>query len=64
MTNFEAQMILMWSLIFIAYTVPPIMRKLGNTKTDGLFNSYQVGMMANMMALGAFISYFLTNLFQ
>jgi hypothetical protein len=40
------------------------MRKLGNTKTDGLFNSYQVGMMANMMALGAFISYFLTNLFQ
>ena len=64
MTNFDAQMILMWGFILIAYIVPPIMRKFGYTKTDGIFNSYQVGLMANMIAFGAFISYFLTNLLQ
>lgn len=54
-------MILVWSLIFIAYAVPPVLRKVGYTKTDGMFNSYLFGMYTLMMAVGATLSYLLTN---
>lgn len=61
MSNFDIQMILVWSLIFIAYAVPPVLRKMGYTKTDGMFNSYLFGMYTLMMAVGATLSYLLTN---
>ncbi len=53
-------MILVWSLIGLSWVVPPVMRKLGYTKTDGLFNSYLFGMYCLMMAAGATLSYILT----
>jgi len=61
MSNFDIQMILVWSLIALAYIVPPTMRKYGYTKTDGIFNSYLFGMYSLMMAAGATLSYLLTN---
>ena len=61
MSNFDIQMILVWSLIALAWVVPPVMRKYGYTKTDGLFNSYLLGMYTLMMAAGATISYLLTH---
>jgi hypothetical protein len=64
MSNFDIQMILVWSLIALAYIVPPIMRKYGYTMTDGIFNSYLFGMYTLMMAAGATLSYILTNTIQ
>jgi hypothetical protein len=61
MNNFDIQMILVWSLIGLSWIVPPVMRRLGYTKTDGLFNSYLAGMYLLMIALGATASYFLTH---
>lgn len=54
-------MILVWSLIGLSWIVPSVMRRLGYTKTDGLFNSYLAGMYLLMIALGATASYFLTH---
>lgn len=64
MSNFDIQMILVWSLIALAWVVPPVMRKYGYTKTDGLFNSYLFGMYSLMMAAGATLSYLLTQTLQ
>ena len=64
MSNFDIQMTLVWSLIALAYIVPPIMRKFGYTKTDGLFNSDLFAMYSLMMAAGATLSYLLTNTIQ
>jgi hypothetical protein len=61
MSTFDIQMILVWSLIGLSWIVPSAMRRLGYTKTDGLFNSYLAGMYLLMMALGATASYFLTH---
>lgn len=64
MSNFDIQMILVWSLIGLSYIVPPVMRKFGYTKTDGIFNSYLFGMYCLMIALGATTSYILTQFNQ
>ena len=64
MSNFDIQMALVWTLVVLAGIVPPVMRKYGYTKTDGIFNSYLFGMYALMMAAGATISYLLTHPLQ
>jgi hypothetical protein len=61
MSTFDIQMILVWSLIGLSWIVPSVMRRLGYTKIDGIFNSYLAGMYLLMMALGATVSYLLTH---
>jgi hypothetical protein len=61
MTNLDAQMILVWGLILLAYVVPPVLRRYGYDKTDGMFNSYILGMYLLMMATGATISFIIST---
>jgi len=56
MTNFDIHMILVWTLIALSWIVPPVLRRYGYTKTDGLFNSYLLGMYSLMIAAGVTIS--------
>lgn len=62
MSNVEISAVFVWSLIGLAWIVPPVLRKLGWTKTEGLFHSSVIGMYLLMIAAGATINMFLTGL--
>ena len=62
MSDYEISTIFNWSLIALAWIVPPVMRKLNWDKNENMFQPSLVGMYLLMMAAGSTVSMLLTDL--